>query len=366
MNEPKKTAIAKPYDIVKDVEKTLQGYTEHGELVIPENYSIENSLKSAWLVLQETANKDKQPVLQSCSQPSIANALLDMAVQGLNPGKKQCYFIAYGNKLLCQRSYFGTMAVAREVAGATNIWAEVVYEGDVFEYSLSKGQKTIKEHIQKLENIDSGTILAAYCVLDFEKKPSHTEVMTMAQIRKSWEKSKANLGSPAATHTMFPDEMAKRTVISRACKKFINSSADSNLFLEHFNRYDEEQTEGEVTEEIAKNANKDTLDIGGITAEEATKLLTPEEALPTAEEVAKRLTPKAKPKEPSKPKRDPKTIKTIDQMCNACWDDFGLDKPRVCKELGVLSMAGITDTPANCYLQIAAVRGPEPEEEPGF
>jgi len=263
MVEKKQTAIAKgtSYDIVAQVQKTLEDYTSNKKLILPENYSVENALKSAWLVLQETVNKDKQPVLTACSKPSIANALLDMAVQGLNPGKKQCYFIAYGNKLLCQRSYFGTMAVAREVAGATNIWAEVVYEGDVFEYSLSKGQKSIKEHTQKLENIDSGTILAAYCVLDFEGKPSHTEIMTMAQIRKSWEKSKANLGSPAATHSMFPDEMCKRTVISRACKRFINSSADNNLFLEHFYHSDEERTEIEVAEEIEKNGNKEPLKI---------------------------------------------------------------------------------------------------------
>ena len=345
MNEPKKTAIAKPYDIVKDVEKTLQGYTEHGELVIPENYSIENSLKSAWLVLQETVNKDKQPVLQSCSQPSIANALLDMAVQGLNPGKKQCYFIAYGRKLLCQRSYFGAMVVAERVANATDIWAEVVYTGDVFEYEIGHNRKVVTKHTQKLSNV-GGKIQAAYCVVEFgDDKPGYTEIMTMEQIQKAWDKSKANTALASSTHSTFPDEMCKRTVINRACKKLINSSSDSNLFIKHFNRSDEEQTEGEVTEEIAENANKDLLEIGETDEPEGQK---------------------TESKGKSTPKRDPKTISTIDQMCNACWDDFGLDKPRVCKELGVLSMADITDTPANCYLQIAAVRDSEPEEEPGF
>jgi recombination protein RecT len=39
-------------------------------------------------------------VLQACTRDSIANALLDMAVQGLNPAKKQGYFIAYGKQLV--------------------------------------------------------------------------------------------------------------------------------------------------------------------------------------------------------------------------------------------------------------------------
>jgi len=363
MSETEQTAIAKPggsseYDIVKQVQKTLAEYANNKELILPKNYSVENALKSAWLVLQETVNKDKVPVLNVCSQTSIANALLDMAVQGLNPGKKQCYFIAYGKKLLCQRSYFGTMAVAREVAGATNILAEVVYEGDVFEYSLSNGQKTVKEHSQKLENIDLGNIRGAYCVLDFEGKPSHTEIMTMAQIRKSWEKSKANLGSPAATHTMFPSEMCKRTVISRACKKFINSSADNNLFLEHFHRADEEQTEGEVAGEIAENANKQTLELQAPSGTgNAPENATPEATAESTTNAEETKTEK---------KRDPKTVKTILGMFKACETDFGLTGGQVCKELGVSSPGDITITPTDCYLRIAAVwdSGPEKEEEP--
>ena len=348
MAETKQTAIAKPYDIVKEVQKTLQVYAEKGELVLPSNYSFENALKSAWLVLQETVNKDKVPVLQSCSQSSIANALLDMAVQGLNPGKKQCYFIAYGTKLLCQRSYFGTMAVAQEVAKATDIWAEVVYDGDVFEYEITHNRKTVSKHTQKLENIGKD-IVAAYCVIEFSnEKPSHTEIMTIEQIHKSWEKSR--MKGVVSTHTEFPDEMCKRTVISRACKKFINASSDENL-LKHFNRSDEEQTETEVAEEIEENANGGILEIESVTPEATSETTT-----------------NPKVTEEKQLKRDPKTIKTIAQMFNACEADYGLDEKAVCKELGVAAKTDIVDSPANCYLQIASIWGPGPEQEdgPGF
>jgi len=73
----------------------------------------------------------------------------------------------------------------------------------------------------------------------------------------------------------------------------------------------------------------------------------------------------APPAEP-KAKRDPETIKTINQLYHACNEDFTVidenGKPRkmqpkeVLKELGYSSQEDIADTPANCYRQIAAVR----------
>jgi len=71
----------------------IQKLQSNGEIYFPNNYSPENALKSAWLKLQETKDKNDKPVLQSCTQISIANALLNMVVQGLNPMKNQCYFL---------------------------------------------------------------------------------------------------------------------------------------------------------------------------------------------------------------------------------------------------------------------------------
>ncbi len=265
-----KQAAPKPYELVTSVSRTLREFADKGELVLPSNYSIENALKSAWLMLQETLDKDKRQVLLTCTKVSIANALLNMAVQGLNPGKNQCYFIAYGTKLLCQRSYFGAMVVAERVAGAKDIWSEVVFEGDVFEYEIAHNRKRVTKHTQKLENVGKG-IIAAYCVIEFgNEKAAHTEIMTIEQIHKAWDKSKMNPDAPTSTHSMFPEEMCKRTVINRACKKLINSSTDSKLFLEHFNRSDEEQAEDEVYKEISENANQDPIDV--VTEEKETEI----------------------------------------------------------------------------------------------
>lgn len=248
-------------DVVDVVGKKVQEFVSKGELNLPPNYSVENAMKSAWLILQNTVNKDKRPVLEVCSKDSIANALLDMAVQGLNPAKKQGYFIAYGKQLVFQRSYFGTMAVTKRVAGAKDIFAEVVYKGDEFEYTIKNGNKYITKHIQRIENVDPNNIVAAYCTIIFDDDRQFTDIMTWAEIQKAWSKSKMNPEKEGSTHKEFAQEMARKTVINRACKRYLNSSDDGSLLMQHVNRVDEIAAEAEVEAEIEENANQELIDI---------------------------------------------------------------------------------------------------------
>lgn len=252
-------SIAKK-DTVDIVAEQVRKFQERGELHFPKNYSPENALKSAWLILQNTYTKDKKPVLAACTKASIMNALLDMVIQGLNPAKKQVYFIPYGNVLTCQRSYFGTMAVTKRVTGAKDIYAEVVYEDDEFEYEIKNGNKRVIKHVQSLKNINKDKIVAAYCVIVMPDDRTFTEIMTMDQIRMAWSKSKMNPDDPKSTHSLFTEEMAKKTVINRACKAFINSSMDDSLVIRHFNRADDVAEEAAFQQEVAENANKEFIE----------------------------------------------------------------------------------------------------------
>ena len=264
-------------DVVDVVGKKVQEFVSRGELHLPPNYSVENAMKSAWLILQNTFDKDKRPVLQVCTKDSIANSLLDMAVQGLNPAKKQGYFIAYGKQLVFQRSYFGTMAVTKRVAGAKDIFAEVVYKGDEFEYSIERGNKVITKHVQRIENVDPGNIVAAYCTIVFDDDRQFTDIMTWAEIQKAWSKSKMNPTKEGSTHKEFAQEMARKTVINRACKRYLNSSDDGSLLMHYVNRADEVVAEAEVEAEIEENANKETIDIKYDIVDEDEPELEPEE-----------------------------------------------------------------------------------------
>lgn len=248
-------------NVADQVQNKVREFQENGELHFPAGYSPDNALKQAWLVLQNVQDRNKRPALEVCTKDSVANALLDMVVQGLNPMKKQGYFIVYGTQLIFQRSYFGTMAVTKRVTGAKSIDASVIYEGDEVDYEIINGRVSNLKHKQKFGNINKDKIIGAYCIITLPNDEFYTEIMTIDELRKAWSKAqfwgkdqeKEKAGS---THDEFRQEMAKKTVINRACKKFLNSSDDSSLVMQHFNGSDDRHADAQLQAEIDEKANK--------------------------------------------------------------------------------------------------------------
>ena len=247
----------------------IKHFQQQRELDLPPNYSAPNALKSAWLILQETVDKDKRPALDVCTKASIANALLDLVIQGLNPAKNQAYFIVYGNRLTLQRSYFGTKAVALRVApDLDDIFAEVIYKGDELEYRIDKGRRVIEKHKQNFANIKNADIAGAYAVaIDKDGEVVRSELMTMDQLKQAWKQSRMKPVldngelNPKSTHAKFTEEMCKKTVTSRLAKHFINASNDSDLIIESAKRTDEYATEFEAEAEAEEFANSEVIDI---------------------------------------------------------------------------------------------------------
>ena len=226
-----KTSIQKFENISEQVLSRIEQLQKDGSMILPKNYSVENHMKSAWLALQEVEDKEHHKALQICTKESIANSLLDMVLQGLSVSKKQGYFIMYGNKLIFQRSYFGTIALAKRAGGmVSEPVANVIYEGDDFQYEIDPktAKVSIIKHSQKLENIDNSKIKGAYALVTLADGTTQVTIMSMQQIRAAWEQGATKGNSPA--HKNFAEEMAKKTVIGRACKAIINSSDDAWLY----------------------------------------------------------------------------------------------------------------------------------------
>lgn len=226
-----KTSIQKFENISEQVLSRIEQFQKDGSMILPKNYSVENHMKSAWLALQEVEDKDRHKALQICTKESIANSLLDMVLQGLSVSKKQGYFIVYGNKLIFQRSYFGTIALAKRAGGmVSEPVANVIYDGDDFQYEIDPktAKVSIIKHSQKLENIDNSKIKGAYALVTLADGTTQVTIMSMQQIRAAWGQGATKGNSPA--HKNFAEEMAKKTVIGRACKAIINSSDDAWLY----------------------------------------------------------------------------------------------------------------------------------------
>ena len=241
-------------DITDNIARKLDELKKDGGLAIPANYNPANALKSAFFEMTNSASGN---LLEKCSRESIANSLLNMAIQGLSPAKKQCYFVPYGQNLSMQRSYFGTQKVVKSLTNVDDIWATIIYEGDEFEIEIEGGRERIAKHTTSFLNRDND-IIGAYCIIKKSDGEEVLTVMTRKEIEASWSQSKNK-----SVQNKFPQEMAKRTVINRAAKAFINTSDDSDALIQAVNDTTEEEFENEqeravrdVTETVEREANQ--------------------------------------------------------------------------------------------------------------
>ena len=195
------------------------------DLSLPRNYNASNALNAAFLELQKVQDRSHRPALEACTQDSIVKALLDMTLQGLSPAKDQCYFIVYGNELQMQRSYFGTVAAVKRLDGVQKVRAEVVHQDDDFEIGANDDMElVVKRFNPKFENQDK-PIIGAFAIIKTDKGTDFT-VMTKKEIDQSWAQTRQKNNK---VQQNFSQEMAKRTVLNRAAKMFINTSDDSDL-----------------------------------------------------------------------------------------------------------------------------------------
>ncbi|WP_276805509.1 RecT family recombinase [Prevotella pallens] len=209
---------------VNAVMKQVEELQQTGGLVLPKDYNVGNALKSAWIYLQTIETRTKQKAIDVCTKLSICNCLLEMVIRGQHP-KKHCYFIACGNSLEYWERYTGKLLRAKRDTNIQEVVAQVIYEGDNFVYGVDKnGYYQLIKHETAIENINPDKIKAAYAVVIYKDGNKHLEVMTMDQIRKSWQQGAARGASGA--HQNFTDQMCKKTVIARACKIELDSATD--------------------------------------------------------------------------------------------------------------------------------------------
>ena len=246
-------------EFMNAVTNEINSFQKKGQLQFPPHYSVENAVKSAWLTIMQTKDRNDKPALTVCTKTSIYNALMDTVVQGLNPSKRQCYYIVYGNQLTMMRSYLGTAAVTMRVARLKKPpFAQVIYQGDELDYDLENGVVHNIRHKQKFQNIDPNKIAGAYCVCILPDGSDYCGIMTMEEIKRSWSFGQSKGNSKA--HNNTPGEMAKKTVISRTCKMLMDTSDDSDLVAQNVVESDMRAEEAQTAEEISQNANKVPLE----------------------------------------------------------------------------------------------------------
>ena len=213
-------------EIVAKVQKRITDLEQgNNGLKLPSDYSLGNALNAAWLMIAQDAK------LMATTDESKAQTLLNMSIQGLSPAKQQGYFIPYGNKLTFQRSYFGGLAILQRLDNVKGKpFAEVVHENDSFEIGSDEiGRTVVKKFEPRFENQDK-PIVGAFALITTKKDEKVYTIMTKKMIDQAWSNAKTT-----KVQKDYPEEMAKRTVLNRAAKMFINTSGDNDMPIKAIN-----------------------------------------------------------------------------------------------------------------------------------
>ena len=243
--------------------KTLDDHVKNGTIIVPDGYNFIAAINSAMYLLSEATDRNGKPALEVCTAKSINYSLTKMVLLGLNPMLKQGYFIVYGSELQFMPSYFGERSMA-ERTGITDIVSRVVFDKDEFSCEFKDGYPIIK-HVY----VGGDKITHAYCLFTLPNGRRAGDVMTFAQILKSWAHSK---DPNRKSQNDSPEEMAKRTVTRRALKPYINSfigddvitneNEDKVIVLQDNDEIQEPETSSEVETEAIKQetqTNKQNL-----------------------------------------------------------------------------------------------------------
>lgn len=233
MGENSNTAIVPTKErAVAELTKTTQEWISKAisseEIKCPKGYDYQGEIYLALMKLAtETKTKDGRFATEVCTHASIMSELKKMVKNGWSLAKSQCYPIIYGDKLSITPSYFGKKATVERIIPGSKVYAEVLREGDDYEYVYNEDTESyeIKNIKPRLENIDNPIVAVFGCVKKDGKKIA-TDVMSWNQILASWSHAKTD-----AVQKQHPSDMARRTLVNHMCKTIINSSteADSNL-----------------------------------------------------------------------------------------------------------------------------------------
>ena len=193
--------------------------------------ALEKSKKSMSMVAAKVVTPDKlikiavaaaqrTPLLLQCTPQSIVRSVLQGAELGLTPGSalNSAYLVPFKNKGDVYEAQLivsaqGLVELAYRSGLISFISAEVVFEGDEFEYEL--GLNPVLRHVPADETVDPAKITHAYMVVGFKDGSKQFRVMTRKQIDRIRSISKAANSGPWVNHYA---EMAKKTVVKNGMK----------------------------------------------------------------------------------------------------------------------------------------------------
>lgn len=210
--------------------------------VLPKHLQIEKLIKIA------AAAVNQNPTLLKCTKHSLLCSILDAAKLGLPPDGTlgQGYLVPFWNKNVKGyvatfiTGYRGYLTLARNSGEIQEIYSELVYKDDDFEYQLGIDRSIKHKRNLNFEPVDQN-IIAAYMVVKYKDGGQHQEVMTRKQLERIRDRSPSKNKSGEIVGPWATDfgEMCRKTVIRRGIK-YVPLSIEEPLAqaIEHDNDVD--------------------------------------------------------------------------------------------------------------------------------
>lgn len=213
-------------DKVKDV---FSLYKDQIANMLPKHLTADRVIQLATTLIT------RSPELASCSTSSLIGAVMQAGILGFEPVQSlgQCYLIPFNNNKSGKKEvqfiigYKGMLELARRSNEISTIYAQAVYENDVFEYEFGLDPKLI----HKPAKGERGGLEYVYAVAKFTNGGFAFEVMTKNDCEKIRKRSQGGNSkySPWSNADDYP-EMCKKTVIRRLFK-FLPISIEKSTVL---------------------------------------------------------------------------------------------------------------------------------------
>jgi recombination protein RecT len=201
---------------ITTIDNFLQANIDKIKQALPEHINAERLARLITITMRQNSNLGK------CSQASLIGAVLQCVQLGLEPTSLgHAYLIPYWNSKLksfeaqFQIGYRGMVELVRRSGEIKNIYAQVVHNGDLFEY-----QYGTEQYIKHVPLFDSEKIQFLYMVAYFNNGSSTFHVMPKKEIDAIMQRTKSKTKEGQITGPWKTDyeAMAKKTVIKQGCK----------------------------------------------------------------------------------------------------------------------------------------------------
>lgn len=163
------------------------------------------------------------PKLAECDQASFFQCLLKLSQFGLEPDGYRAHLIPFENRkrnvVECQLiiDYKGLVELALRSGVVANIHADVIRDGDIFEYSAGELSRHVPYFLRRDVGRpkEAGDVYAVYARAKFRDGSEKCDVMSLDEIERTRKRSRASNNGPWITDWT---EMAKKTVVRRLSK----------------------------------------------------------------------------------------------------------------------------------------------------